>query len=58
MSKEQDIEYIKRFSKITISGVCRELNIDRSNVLSGKAKEEIIKKVRMLLEEKIRYLQN
>lgn len=47
-----DLDWIKGFSKITISGVCKELKIDRGNVLNGKASAEKIAAVRKLIENK------
>ena len=48
-----DLEYIKKFSKITISGVCRKININRSSLLMGKLKPEQIKEAREELEHEI-----
>ena len=33
----QDLEYIKKFSKITISKICRKNKINRSNLYNGKS---------------------
>lgn len=49
----KDIDYIKNFSKITISGICRKLRVDRSSVLNNKAKEDKIKKVREEIENQV-----
>ena len=32
----KDLEYIKRFSKISISGICKRKNINRENLLNNK----------------------
>lgn len=32
----QNLEFIKKFSKITISGVCKNVKVDRANLLSRK----------------------
>lgn len=32
----KDLEFIKEFSKMSISSICRELNINRGNLLNGK----------------------
>ena len=53
MSKEKDLKFIKDFSKITISGICKELGINRANVLIGTASEKNIKAVKERLKEKI-----
>lgn len=36
---------IKALSKITISKICKELNVNRSNLLNGKTTKENEKKV-------------
>ena len=41
--KEKYLTFILSFSKISISSICKELNINRSNILNGKASEETIK---------------
>lgn len=45
-----DLQFIKCFSKINITKVCKKLKIDRSNLLNGKTTKENIKKVRQELE--------
>ena len=32
----EDLEYIKRFSKITITGICKKKKIDRANLLTNR----------------------
>ena len=39
------LDKIKKLSKITISATCKELNINRSNLLNGRTTEENEKKV-------------
>lgn len=48
-----DLEYIKSFSKISISKACRKLKINRSNLLNNKTTSENIKKVRKELESEV-----
>lgn len=56
MSKETDLKFIKGFIGISLSGICRELNVDRQNIIHGKAspektalvKEAIVKKIEQL----------
>ena len=51
-------EFIKKFTKITIKDICKDLNINPSNVTSGitsddnlrKVKNEIIKRLAILLQ--------
>lgn len=55
----KDLEFIKNFSKISISKICCELNINRQNLLNGrssydnvlKVKNKIIKEFNCLLEK-------
>lgn len=51
-----DLLYIKNFSKITVRKVCKRLGIDESNVLSGTASKENIKRVRRTIENDIKEL--
>lgn len=48
----EDLEFIKAFSKIKISSICEELGIDRSNLLNGKSSNENVKKVKDKIIEK------
>ena len=41
--KTKYLKFILSFSKISISSICKDLNINRSNILNGKASEETIK---------------
>lgn len=43
--KDKYLKYILGFSKISISSICKELNIDRQNILNGRASEETTKKL-------------
>ena len=49
----KDIEYIKKFSKITITGICRKLNVNRTNLLTERTTKENTKKVREEIESEI-----
>ena len=50
----EDLEFIKKFSKITIKKVCELSGVNRSNLMSGKIKDEKkIKKVRKAIESEI-----
>ena len=48
-----DLEYIKKFSKITIKDVCKKSKADRSNVLTGKASKKTISKVKRQIESEV-----
>ena len=39
------LEKIKQFSKVSITQICKELKIDRSNLLNGRSTPENEKKV-------------
>ena len=55
----KDLIFIKKFSKISVSKICKELNINTSNLFSNRTTEnnitlvktEIIKKVLTLLND-------
>lgn len=51
--KEKYLDFILSFSKISISSICKELNINRSNILNGKASEETIKLLYDELKKKL-----
>lgn len=49
----QDLEYIKKFSKITISGICEKKKINRANLLNNKSAPKNAKIVREEIESEI-----
>ena len=48
-----DLEYIKKFSLITIKDACKKVNVDSSNLWRGKASKKKIKQVRKILESEV-----
>lgn len=58
VNKEKDLKYIKDFSKINISSICKEVGIDRSNLLKGKASEKSTELVRQTIQEKLKNLED
>ena len=34
--KNEDLEYIKKFSSISITDVCKKLGVNRGNLLNGR----------------------
>jgi len=48
-----DLDYIKRFSKITITKVCNDNHVDRSNLLAGRVKDKKVKMIRKAIEMEI-----
>lgn len=57
LGKEEDLRYIKSFSKINVKSVCEELGIDRQNVLNNKASAINTAKVRKAIEQKLKELE-
>lgn len=53
INKEQDLKFIKAFKSITISDICKDLKVDKSNVYRGIASAEAIRKVREELERRL-----
>ena len=49
----EDLEYIKRFGKITIKGACDKLKINRGNLLNGNSTKANEQKVRAEIENQI-----
>lgn len=58
--KNNYLKFIKQFSSINVSQICKKMGINRSNILNGKSSEEttrllydeIIKELKKLLESK------
>lgn len=48
-----DYEYIRKFSKITIKGVCEKTKANRSNVMSGSASKKTMNKVKKQIESEV-----
>lgn len=46
--KNKYLSFIKNFSNINVSKICKQLNINRSNILNGKSSEET---TRLLYDE-------
>lgn len=53
MTKEDKINFIRKFSKITVSSICTELGIDRSNLYRNTTSSNNVNKVYSKLLEKI-----
>lgn len=51
--KEINLEFLKKFSKITIKDICRKIEIDSSNIYSGRASEKTIESVRNEVEKEL-----
>ena len=53
MSKAKNYKFIKNFSKIKVTSICRDLKIDRQNVLNNKTSETNMEKVKEEIEDRI-----
>ena len=51
--KLKDLEYIKKFSTISISGICETNKINRANLLNNKSTQKNAKIVREEIESEI-----
>ena len=49
----EDLEYIKKFSKISIKSVCDKAKVDKANLYAGRTSKSNIKKVRKYIESNI-----
>lgn len=48
-----DLDYIKKFSKIKIASICRENGISSSNLWSGRLNNEKIHLIRKAIESEV-----
>lgn len=48
-----DLEYIKKFSKIKIAKICRENGVNSSNLWSGRLSDEKIHLIRKAIEKEV-----
>lgn len=49
----EDLDYIKKFSKITITKACEKAKVRTNNLWSGKLSKNKIKKIRKIIESSI-----
>lgn len=49
----EDLEYIKKFSKISIKSVCDKAKVDKANLYAGRTSKKNIRKVRKYIESNI-----
>lgn len=54
--KEKELEYIKKFSKIKISTICKKLKLDKSNLWAGKMSLENIIKIKNEIQDNFKKL--
>lgn len=48
-----DLEFIKHFSKITITKACKDCKVNVSNIWSGNASDKTIAKVKNYIEREV-----
>lgn len=53
-AKDKDLQYIKDFSKITITQICKDLKVNRGNLLNGLASAENTKLVKEEITKRIK----
>lgn len=51
-----DKEFINEFKNITLANICRKLNVNYYNIMSGRAGYETTKKVADEIEKQIKLL--
>lgn len=51
--KEKNHKFIRNFSKITISGICKKLNVERTNIILGTTSEENLENVKEEIQKEI-----
>ena len=51
--KNEDLEYIKKFSSISITDVCKKLGVNRANLLNVRTTKKNMKLVRKGLESEV-----
>lgn len=48
-----DLEFIKKFSKVSITKACKKAKVNRGNLYNGKVKPEKTKLVKKILESEL-----
>lgn len=49
----EDLEYIKKFSSISISELCKKKKVDRANLLSGRTTKKNTRLIREEIESEV-----
>ena len=50
---DEDLEFIKAFSKISVTDICKKKKVNRGNLLNGLSTKENSKKVRKGIESEV-----
>lgn len=58
INKERDLKYIKEFSKINITEICKDLKVEKTNIYRGIASAKKIRKVKEELKKRIDQLED
>lgn len=51
--ENKDIKFIREFANISVSGVCKDLKIDNSNIYKKYANKKDIKKIKKEIDNRI-----
>lgn len=57
VNKKRDLDYIKGFQKITVTTICKELNISKPGIYTGTASAENIKRVKEEIKKRLNELE-
>ena len=50
---DENLLYIRKFNNITLTNICKKLNITRSNIYNGKIGKDACKMIRKEIESEI-----
>ena len=50
---DEDLEFIKKFSKISVQDICNKKNVNRANLLNGRSSKTNTKRVRKGIESEV-----
>lgn len=53
MNKEENLKFIKNFSKISLNKICKETKICRQNIQTGSTSAENVEIVKRAIEKEI-----
>ncbi len=58
INKKVDLDFIKKFTQITVTKVCKDLKTDRTNLMKGNASPQTTRRVREEIEKRIEELRH
>ena len=53
MSKDEILEFIKGFQKITLKNACSKANVNYINLYKGRVSKEKLEKLKRILEDEL-----